>query len=666
MTPMPRATTRRRRVHALLTLGVVASSQFAPVDARQDVPAQFYKLYQQQKDISPVTFAPDPMPDSITERLLGMDFSSLPIALQHAVLWDSGLVASSDTTRQAYVQVKVPCGSTMNDIFLPRDTISEKAKCGMVDCNTQILLFAFKNCSGHAVEPLTKCGILDGAPVNTVSVNPLWVEDGDIDTEPGFQVYLHENTERAVNTSSSSTSEDGSTSVGETTLFTIQEKPTLKLEDTRGSCPNKATFIIPCRRLTTAVLGDDNGNAWCDPVSGVLVDLWLSDEHTARQSKGMNTTSKVFIVLFAAAAAVALAFGFLLYRNRRSRGASTASGYLRHPVHTPGHLQTDLTSSNNAAYSDGSPMDTGEAEKRNLLYRERSTELAAFCDDQELLLKRISYSSLHFSSLIARGANGEVWRGEYAGQVVAIKRLLKERHSDILSMEIFAREIRLAATLEHPNIVQFVGMSWRSLADLCMVSEFLSMGDLSQFLLSKESRNLTWKNEKMAIALDLANALVYLHSLIPVIIHRDLKSLNVLLNDKFEAKLSDFGLSRERSFDETMTMGVGTLLWTAPEVLRGDRYSEKADIYSYGIVLSELDTCLPPYSLNEQVTQSKMKSAQLLPMIRSGQITPQFRSNVPKELHELALSCLDITPEKRPNAMQIVYLLRSKVVPALQ
>uniref|UniRef100_H3G576 Protein kinase domain-containing protein n=1 Tax=Phytophthora ramorum TaxID=164328 RepID=H3G576_PHYRM len=89
-------------------------------------------------------------------------------------------------------------------------------------------------------------------------------------------------------------------------------------------------------------------------------------------------------------------------------------------------------------------------------------------------------------------------------------------------------------------------------------------------------------------------ALGYLHACTPPVIHRDLKSNNVLLTDKLEPKVIDFGVSRGL-VDLTMTAGVGTPYWTAPEILEGKRYTEKADIYSFGVVLSELDTGKIPY-----------------------------------------------------------------------
>ncbi|KAG6974763.1 hypothetical protein JG688_00002884 [Phytophthora aleatoria] len=156
-----------------------------------------------------------------------------------------------------------------------------------------------------------------------------------------------------------------------------------------------------------------------------------------------------------------------------------------------------------------------------------------------------------------------------------------------------------------------------------------------------------------------AAALAYLHGRQPIIIHRDLKSLNVLLDSRLRAKLSDFGLSRERSSDDTMTNGVGTLLWTAPEILRGEAYSEKADVYSYAIVLSELDTCLPPFTLNTEVSERRLTTMQLMHLATSGEVSPQLRDDCPASIQQLTAACASFEPCQRPNALEIVFTLRN-------
>eukprot|EP00644_Phytophthora_capsici_P017163 jgi/Phyca11/10288/fgenesh1_pm.PHYCAscaffold_48_\ len=120
--------------------------------------------------------------------------------------------------------------------------------------------------------------------------------------------------------------------------------------------------------------------------------------------------------------------------------------------------------------------------------------------------------------------------------------------------------------------------------------EYMEGGDLRSLLNEYESTKhpVGIDRQKATIALHVCHALTYLHSLAPPVIHRDLKSRNILLNQQLEAKLTDFGISRER-MDQTMTAGVGTSLWMAPEVMLGEKYDDKADMFSFGVVLSELD-----------------------------------------------------------------------------
>lgn len=228
------------------------------------------------------------------------------------------------------------------------------------------------------------------------------------------------------------------------------------------------------------------------------------------------------------------------------------------------------------------------------------------------MLKRIGYSTIRFRSLIAKGSYGEVWRGELEGTHIAIKRLLHDMRSNVRVIEAFANEIRLSSSLDHPSIERYVDFSWRSLSEISMVSEFMTAGNILNLLHAQEDRNLTWRKDKLPLVVSVVTGLVYLHSFAPVIIHQDLKSSNVLLSENFTAKLSDFGLSREWSLNQIMTNGVGTLLWSAPEVIRGDRFTEKTGIYSFGIVLSELDTCMKPFAPRQ------LNSMEALALIRSG------------------------------------------------
>lgn len=660
---------RRRWTAAGLAVGL-AVALLRQASAAVDIPAQLYAMKQRGEDVSSILgYMPDELPTVLTDRLNGADFASLSSALQRALLWDVGLLFVGNYS--SLVQVQTVCGETMSSIFLANDTVKSVAECDLVVCNAQIVNFAYPNCSVSLVEEITQCAIEENDALSSITDNPVWSEDGELELSSTYRVYRFE-----ASSSSSSSVSSGSSSSDTTVLYTINEKPELSMVDP-ASCPNKATFVVPCRVLASSSSQSDSVsvNAWCKPESGVLVDLWLEEEVAAMgEAKSSDRWMRIalsFICLFGILLVSGIGYFFWKKHNTSATTSNPASSeppdtvqYAFLGPELPTNARVRLQKATSETLSPSSST-SGDVQRANAEMCRRSPQLRAFCDDKDLMLKKISYRSLRLDKLIAKGANGEVRRGEYAHQTVAIKRLLLEMRDDIRCIEYFAKEIHIASILEHPNIVRFIGVSWRLLSELCMVSEFLPQGDLAHYLASPASQSLTWKTEKISLASDIASALVYLHSLVPVIIHRDLKSLNVLLTDSLEAKLSDFGLSRERTFEETMTSGVGTLLWTAPEILRGDRYSEKADIYSYGVVLSELDTCLPPYKLNEELVRGKTKSFELLPMIRNGRISPRFSPTVPPALFSLAQLCLDQNPERRPNAMQIVYILQSKVLPTL-
>eukprot|EP00644_Phytophthora_capsici_P007735 jgi/Phyca11/126046/e_gw1.61.237.1 len=147
----------------------------------------------------------------------------------------------------------------------------------------------------------------------------------------------------------------------------------------------------------------------------------------------------------------------------------------------------------------------------------------------------------------------------------------------------------------------------------------------------------------------------------PPVIHRDLKSRNILLNRNLEAKLTDFGISKER-LDQTMTAGVGTCLWMAPEVMMGERYDVKADIFSLGVMLSELDVHTLPYAQakerNLTSTGRKMADATLLQKIASGEVQVEFSEMNPRPLLELGLACVSVDPFNRPTASEAQYRLQ--------
>ncbi|KAH7461354.1 putative serine/threonine-protein kinase/receptor R818 [Phytophthora ramorum] len=298
-------------------------------------------------------------------------------------------------------------------------------------------------------------------------------------------------------------------------------------------------------------------------------------------------------------------------------------------------------------------------------YCNESEILTTFMQDPEVFTKRIAFDELTFLRMLSKGAYGEVWLGQLETGHVAIKRLLPEKCQFTASLEQFAGEIQLMCTLQHRNVVSFVGVSWNRLQNLCAVVEYMEAGDLDE-VLKKNRDKFSWQREKISIAMDVAEGLVYLHCLRPVVVHRDLKSKNVLLNRKFHAKLSDFGVSRKTHVNETMTSGVGTLLWTAPEIIEGKKYSEKADIYSLGVVLSEMDTCEPPFSDVTSDKGERLPGMQLAQLVRLGKIRVSLRQDCPPNLRKLVMDCTQLDPDARPSSMQVAFTLKSIIAPTLR
>lgn len=289
-------------------------------------------------------------------------------------------------------------------------------------------------------------------------------------------------------------------------------------------------------------------------------------------------------------------------------------------------------------------------------------------NDEDLIPYRLPIEDVVIQKELATGGFGIVHLAQLYGHHVVVKQILPKAMSKDL-LRRFMDEIRLFARMDHPKIVHFVGLAWTNLMDLSLIVEFMPRGDLTTLLRQKRSekdsrRTFSWVGEsseprsKVDIALDTAEALVYLHSFDPTIIHRDIKSRNVLLNNEWEAKISDFGISRETSGESTMTGGMGTTAWIAPEVLQGERYTESADIFSFGIMLSEVDTCGHPYNSNRS-EENALTDAKIALLVSTDAIKPTIEDDCPPEIRDLILQCVSFNPSERPTAVALHYQLRS-------
>ncbi|KAK4338792.1 hypothetical protein RND71_040254 [Anisodus tanguticus] len=195
--------------------------------------------------------------------------------------------------------------------------------------------------------------------------------------------------------------------------------------------------------------------------------------------------------------------------------------------------------------------------------------------------------SFNASNCIGSGGFGATYKAEIApGFLVAVKRLAVGRFQGI---QQFDAEIRTLGRLRHPNLVTLIGYH-NSETEMFLIYNYLPGGNLEKFIQERSTRAVDWR-VLHKIALDIARALAYLHDqCVPRVLHRDVKPSNILLDEDHNAYLSDFGLARLLGTSEThATTGVaGTFGYVAPEYAMTCRVSDKADVYSYGVVLLEL------------------------------------------------------------------------------
>lgn len=259
----------------------------------------------------------------------------------------------------------------------------------------------------------------------------------------------------------------------------------------------------------------------------------------------------------------------------------------------------------------------------------------------------IPWEDLVLGERIGLGSYGEVYHGDWNGTEVAVKKFLDQDFSGAALAE-FKREVRIMRRLRHPNVVLFMGAVTRP-PNLSIITEFLPRGSLYR-ILHRPSCQIDEKR-RIKMALDVAKGMNCLHTSLPTIVHRDLKSPNLLVDKNWNVKVCDFGLSRlkHNTFLSSKSTA-GTPEWMAPEVLRNENSNEKCDIYSFGIILWELATLRLPWS-------------GMNPMQVVGAVGFQNRRlDIPKEVDPLVAriiwECWQTDPNLRPSFAQLTVALK--------
>ncbi|KAM3344257.1 serine/threonine-protein kinase STY46 isoform X1 [Capsicum galapagoense] len=256
----------------------------------------------------------------------------------------------------------------------------------------------------------------------------------------------------------------------------------------------------------------------------------------------------------------------------------------------------------------------------------------------------IDHQLLKFGNKIASGSYGDLYKGTYCSQEVAIKIFKSERLNTELQKE-FAQEVYIMRKVRHKNVVQFIGACTKP-PNLCIVTEYMSGGSVYDYL-HKQKGSFKLPT-LLKVAIDVSKGMNYLHQ--NNIIHRDLKAANLLMDENEVVKVADFGVARVKAQTGVMTAETGTYRWMAPEVIEHKPYDHKADIFSFGVLLWELMTGKLPYEY-------------LTPLQAAiGVVQKGLRPTIPKQTHpklsELLEKCWLRDPTLRPDFPEIIEILQ--------
>ncbi|KAL8237228.1 hypothetical protein R6Q59_018309 [Mikania micrantha] len=262
--------------------------------------------------------------------------------------------------------------------------------------------------------------------------------------------------------------------------------------------------------------------------------------------------------------------------------------------------------------------------------------------------------------ILGRGGYGIVYKGILTNQqVVAIKKSLV---MDETQIEQFINEVIILTKVNHRNVVKLLGCCFETEVPL-LVYEFVSNGTLYNHIHGKGTMTwLSWEN-RLRVAAEAAGALSYLHSATSTpVIHRDVKSANILLDDNYTTKIADFGASRLVSLDQMQvsTLVLGTRGYLDPEYFQTSLLTEKSDVYSFGVVLAELLTGQNSFSM-ERSEEERNLATYFIMSLKENRLFQILEPRVVREgtieqlqqIGELVKRCLNLTGDERPTMREV-------------
>ncbi|OAY28579.1 calcium/calmodulin-regulated receptor-like kinase 1 [Manihot esculenta] len=372
------------------------------------------------------------------------------------------------------------------------------------------------------------------------------------------------------------------------------------------------------------------------------------------ESSGLIIGISIGVVIGVLIAVLALVC-FRYHRKRSQIGNSSSRRAATIPIRENGADSCTILSDSTLAPE--SPVKSGRNGMSLWLEGFKKNNMMAVSGIPEYSYKDLQKATYNFTTLIGQGAFGPVYKAQMStGETVAVKVLATNSKQ---GEKEFHTEVMLLGRLHHRNLVNLVGYCAEK-GQHMLIYVYMSKGSLASHLYSESHEPLSW-DLRVYIALDVARGLEYLHDgAVPPVIHRDIKSSNILLDHSVRARVADFGLSREEMVDRHAANIRGTFGYLDPEYISTGNFTKKSDVYSYGVLLFELIAGRnPQQGLMEYVELAAMNTEGKVGWeeIVDSRLDGKFDVQELNEVATLAYKCINRVPKKRPSMRDVVQVL---------
>ncbi|KAJ1441924.1 Serine-threonine/tyrosine-protein kinase, catalytic domain [Sesbania bispinosa] len=351
-------------------------------------------------------------------------------------------------------------------------------------------------------------------------------------------------------------------------------------------------------------------------------------------------------------------FAFFCHRCHRKRsqiGNSSSRRAATIPIRTNGVDSCTILS--DSTIGPESPVKSGRNGMSFWLDGfKKSNNMVSASGLPEYAYKDLQKATYNFTTVIGQGAFGPVYKAQMpTGETLAVKVLATNSKQ---GEKEFHTEVMLLGRLHHRNLVNLIGYCAEK-GQHMLVYVYMSKGSLASHLYCDVNEALCW-DLRVHIALDVARGLEYLHDgAIPPVIHRDIKSSNILLDQSMRARVADFGLSREEMVDKHAAIR-GTFGYLDPEYISSGTFTKKSDVYSFGVLLFEIIAGRnPQQGLMEYVELAAMNTEGKVGWeeIVDSHLEGNFDVQELNEVAALAYKCINRAPSMRPSMRDIVQVL---------